>query len=152
MIAITGATGHLGRLVIAQLLEKVTADQVTALVRNPGKAADLSAAGVRVRTADYRQPETLAPALAGVDKLLLISSSELGQRIPQHRNVIEAAKQAGVGLLAYTSVLHADSSPLGLASSVEAAGAPIELGRMATWGISASPVILGRAPSSPPGA
>jgi NAD(P)H dehydrogenase (quinone) len=78
--------------------------------------ADLSAQGVQVREADYNQPETLAPALEGVDKLLLISSSEVGQRVPQHRNVIEAAAAAKLGLLAYTSILHADTSPLGLAA------------------------------------
>lgn len=116
MIAITGASGHLGRLVVEQLLEKVSADQILALVRDPDKVADLSARGVQVRRADYNQPETLAPALAGVDKLLLISSSELGRRVPQHRNVIDAAKQAKVGLLAYTSILHADRSPLALAA------------------------------------
>jgi NAD(P)H dehydrogenase (quinone) len=116
MIAITGASGQLGRLVIEQLLEKVSPNEVLALVRDPAKVADLSAQGVQVREADYNQPETLAPALEGVDKLLLISSSEVGQRVPQHRNVIEAAAAAKLGLLAYTSILHADTSPLGLAA------------------------------------
>jgi len=116
MIAITGASGQLGRLAIEQLLEKIPAQQVLALVRDPAKVADLSLRGVQVRTADYNRPETLAPALEGVDKLLLISSSEIGRRVAQHRNVIEAAKQAGVGLLAYTSILHADTSPLSLAA------------------------------------
>lgn len=115
MIAITGASGQLGRLVIEQLLEKIPAQQVLALVRDPTKVADLSLRGVQVRTADYNRPETLLPALEGADKLLLISSSELGRRVAQHRNVIEAATQAGVALLAYTSILHADTSPLGLA-------------------------------------
>jgi NAD(P)H dehydrogenase (quinone) len=116
MIATTGASGQLGRLVIEQLLQNISTDQVLALVRDPSKVADLSARGVQVRTADYNQPETLATALEGVDKLLLISSSELGQRVAQHRNVIEAAKQAKVSLLAYTSILHADDSPLALAT------------------------------------
>ncbi|MEJ2453946.1 MAG: SDR family oxidoreductase [Candidatus Thiodiazotropha sp.] len=116
MIAITGASGHLGRLVIEQLLQKVAADQLLALARTPAKVSDLSARGVQVREADYNRPETLLPALAGVDKLLLISSSEIGQRAAQHRNVIEAAVAADVGLLAYTSILHADTSPLGLAT------------------------------------
>lgn len=115
MIAVTGATGQLGRLVIANLLKKLPASEIVAAVRSPDKAADLKAAGVAVRQADYGKPETLAAAFVGVDKLLLISSSEVGQRAPQHRAVIEAAKKAGVKLIAYTSLLHADTSPLGLA-------------------------------------
>ncbi len=111
-IAITGATGQLGRLVIDKLKAKVPSSEIIALARNPGKAADLN---VAVRQADYAKPETLAPALAGVDTLLLISSSEVGQRAVQHRNVIEAAKGAGVKRIIYTSLLHADTTPLGLA-------------------------------------
>lgn len=116
MIAITGASGQLGRLVIQSLLERVPAEQIVALVRDPGKVQDLAAQGVVVRTADYNQPATLTAALKGVDKLLLISSNELGNRAAQHRAVIDAAKAAGVTLLAYTSVLHADTSTLGLAA------------------------------------
>lgn len=116
MIAITGASGQLGRLVIQSLLERVPAEQIVALVRDPGKVQDLAARGVVVRTADYNQPATLTAALKGVDKLLLISSNELGNRAAQHRAVIDAAKAAGVTLLAYTSVLHADTSILGLAA------------------------------------
>lgn len=116
MIAITGASGHLGRLVIEQLLEQVPAGRIRALARDPAKLADLESRGIQVRRADYNLPETLAPALERVDRLLLISSSELGQRVPQHRNVIEAAKLVKVGRLAYTSILHADTSPLGLAA------------------------------------
>ncbi|MFJ5458376.1 SDR family oxidoreductase [Pectobacterium sp. CHL-2024] len=115
MIAITGASGQLGRLVIAQLLEKVPASDIVALVRDVNKVADLSAKGVKVKAADYNQPEALASALQGVDKVLLISSSEVGQRAVQHRNVIDAAVKAGVKLVAYTSLLHADKSPLALA-------------------------------------
>ena len=115
MIAITGATGQLGRLVIENLLKKRPAAEIVAAVRSPDKAADLKAAGIQVRHADYSRPETLAQAFAGVDKLLLISSSEIGQRAPQHRAVIDAAKNAGVKLIAYTSILRADTSPLGLA-------------------------------------
>lgn len=112
IIAVTGATGQLGRLVIEQLKPRLSEGQaVVALVRDPAKAVDL---GVEVRAADYDQPEALAKALAGVDVLLLISSSEVGKRVPQHRNVIEAAKAAGVSRIAYTSVLRADSSPLAL--------------------------------------
>ncbi|MDE8753498.1 SDR family oxidoreductase [Pectobacterium polaris] len=116
MIAITGASGQLGRLVIAQLLEKVPASDIVALVRDVNKVADLSAKGVQVKAADYNQPEALASALQDVDKVLLISSSEVGQRAVQHRNVIDAAVKAGVKLVAYTSLLHADKSPLALAA------------------------------------
>lgn len=114
MIVVTGATGQLGRLVIEQLLEKIPAAQIVAAVRSPDKAADLKALGVQVRQADYNQPSTLDSAFAGADKLLLVSSSEVGQRTAQHRAVIDAAKRAGVKLLAYTSLLRADSTPLGL--------------------------------------
>lgn len=115
MIAITGATGQLGLLVIDQLLQKIPADQIVALVRTPAKAEALSARGIQVRHGDYTRPTTLESALAGVEKLLLISSSEVGQRLPQHRNVINAAKKAGVKLLAYTSILNAENSIMGLA-------------------------------------
>lgn len=114
MIAVTGATGQLGRFVIDALLKKVPAGEIVAAVRTPAKAADLAALGVIVRQADYGQPETLEAAFAGVDKLLLISGSEVGQREAQHKAVIEAARAAGVGFIAYTSLLHADTSPLGL--------------------------------------
>ncbi|MDN4622614.1 SDR family oxidoreductase [Pantoea agglomerans] len=114
MIAVTGATGQLGRFVIDALLKKVPAGEIVAAVRTPAKAADLAALGVIVRQADYGQPETLETAFAGVDKLLLISGSEVGQREAQHKAVIEAARAAGVGFIAYTSLLHADTSPLGL--------------------------------------
>lgn len=116
MIVVTGATGQLGRLVIAELLKTVPAEQIVAAVRHPDKAGDLAALGVQLRVADYTQPATLDSAFSGADKLLLISSSEVGQRFVQHRNVIDAAKRAKVGLVAYTSILRADSSPLGLAA------------------------------------
>ena len=110
-IAVTGATGHLGRLVVDKLKAK-TGDAIIALVRSPAKAAGL---GVAVREADYAKPATLRPAFVGVDALLLISSSEIGQRAAQHHNVIEAAKAAGVKCIVYTSILHADVSPISLA-------------------------------------
>ena len=116
MIVVTGASGQLGRLVIAALLEKIPAPQIVAAVRNPASVQDLAARGVVVREADYNRPETLETAFRGADKLLLISSSDLGGRVPQHRAVIDAAKAAGVRLLAYTSILRADVSPLGLAA------------------------------------
>jgi NAD(P)H dehydrogenase (quinone) len=115
MYAITGATGQLGRLVIDTLLATVPADHIVAAVRNPAKARDLAERGVLVREADYTRPETLATAFDGVDKLLLISSTEVSGRLPLHRAVIEAAQRAGVSLLAYTSMLHADTSPARLA-------------------------------------
>lgn len=115
MIAITGASGQLGRLVIEELLKTLPAAEIVALVRTPDRIKDLAERGVQVRQADYDQPETLKAALKGVDKLLLISSSEVGRRVAQHRAVIEAARLVGVRLLAYTSLLHADTSPLALA-------------------------------------
>jgi NAD(P)H dehydrogenase (quinone) len=116
MIVITGASGQLGRLVIDGLLRSVPASGLAAAVRSPEKVDDLAKKGVRVRPADYNRPDTLDAAFSGADKVLLISSSEVGQRAPQHANVIAAAKKAGVGLLAYTSILHADTTPLALGS------------------------------------
>lgn len=115
MIAITGATGQLGQYVIESLLKTVPASQIVAIVRNPAKATTLSQQGITVRQADYSDEAALTTALQGIDKLLLISSSEVGQRAPQHRNVINAAQAAHVKFIAYTSLLHADTSPLGLA-------------------------------------
>jgi NAD(P)H dehydrogenase (quinone) len=116
MIAVTGATGQLGRLVVAGLLEKIAAKDLVVVVRTPSKAADLAAKGVQVRQADYSQPGSFGAALQGVTKLLLISSSEVGQRAPQHQAVITAAKAAGVKFIAYTSILHGDRSKLALAA------------------------------------
>ncbi|MER9895822.1 SDR family oxidoreductase [Mesorhizobium sp. M0119] len=115
MYAITGATGQLGRLVIEALVKTIPADRIVAAVRNPAKASDLAERGVIVREADYSRPDTLAPAFAGVDKLLLISSTEVSGRLPKHRAVIKAAQRAGVSLIAYTSMLLADISPARLA-------------------------------------
>lgn len=115
MIAITGANGQLGRLVIQQLLNTVPASHIVAAVRNLENAQDLATLGVQLRQADYDQPSSLLNAFQDVDKVLLISSSEVGWRVPQHKAVIEAAKNAGVKLLAYTSLLHADRSTLALA-------------------------------------
>lgn len=111
-IAVTGATGQLGRLIIERLQSKVPVGDIVALARTPAKAVDL---GVEVREADYARPETLDNALVGVDVLMMVSGSELGQRVPQHRNVIAAAKKAGVRRIVYTSLLHADRSTLALA-------------------------------------
>jgi NAD(P)H dehydrogenase (quinone) len=114
MIAITGATGQLGQLVIDHLLKTVSASQLVAIVRNPAKAQALTDQGIVVRQGDYTDEAGLKSALQGVEKLLLISGSEVGQRTVQHRNIINAAKAAGVKFIAYTSLLHADKSPLGL--------------------------------------
>jgi NAD(P)H dehydrogenase (quinone) len=116
MIVITAATGQLGRLVIAELLKRTPAAQIVAAVRNVDKAPDLAALGVQVRRADYTDPASLDAALQGASKVLLISSNAIGQRVAQHRNLIDAAVRAKVGLLAYTSVLRADTSALGLAA------------------------------------
>jgi NAD(P)H dehydrogenase (quinone) len=115
MIIVTAASGQLGRLVIAELLKRVPAENIVAAVRDPAKAVDLADQGVLVRHADYNDPASLDAALEGATKVLLISSNDLGKRVSQHRNVIDAAARAKVGLLAYTSVLHADSSTLSLA-------------------------------------
>jgi len=134
MIVVTGATGQLGRLVIKALLKTQSASEIVAAVRSPEKAADLAALGVQVRRADYNEPATLDAAFKGADKLLLISSSELGQRTVQHRAAIDAAKRNGVQLIGYTSVLHADTSPLELAdehreteAALRASGVPFVL-------------------------
>jgi NAD(P)H dehydrogenase (quinone) len=114
--AVTGATGHLGRLAIDALLERGTAAaDVVAIVRTPAKAADLAQRGVPVRVGDYARPETLPAALADVDVLLLVSGNEVGQRVAQHAAVIDAAKRAGVARIVYTSLLRADTSQIVLA-------------------------------------
>ena len=126
MYAVTGASGQLGRLVVENLITRIEPSRIVALVRDPAKLSDLADRGVVVRAFDYNAPETLTPALEGVERLLLISSSEVGQRELQHRAVINAAKAAGVGFIAYTSILYADSSPLGLAVEHRATEAAIK--------------------------
>ncbi len=109
---ITGATGQLGRLVVGKLKEKADAASIVALVRNTEKAKDL---GVEAREFDYDKPELLAGSLKGIDQLLLISGSEIGQRARQHANVVNAAKQAGVKRIVYTSLLHTGNTTVSLA-------------------------------------
>lgn len=109
---ITGATGQLGRLVIEKLKEKADAGSIVALVRNTEKAKDL---GVEAREFDYNKPETLAESLKGIDQLLLISGSDIGQRARQHANVVNAAQQAGVKRIVYTSLLHTGNTTVSLA-------------------------------------
>ncbi|HEY2979432.1 MAG TPA: SDR family oxidoreductase [Burkholderiaceae bacterium] len=122
-IAITGATGQLGRLVVAALKRRVAVEQLLALVRTPAKAGDL---GIAAQAADYDRPDTLPGALDGAQTLLLISSSEVGQREEQHRNVIDAARAAGVGRIVYTSLLRADVSTLSLAGEHRATEAMLK--------------------------
>ncbi|MFB8137671.1 NAD(P)H-binding protein [Streptomyces mirabilis] len=116
MITVTAATGHFGRLVIDELLERgVPADQIVAAVRTPEKATDLAGRGIQVREADYDNPATLASAFNGVERLLFISSSEFGRQAEQHAGVVRAAKEAGATALIYTSYLNADSSGIAMA-------------------------------------
>lgn len=116
-IIVTGATGHLGRLAVEALLARgVPAEHIVATGRRIDTLTDLQQRGVTVRRADYTDPASLRAAFAGAEKLLLVSSSEVGQRLPQHRNAITAAKDAGVGLIAYTSLTRADTSTLLLAA------------------------------------
>ncbi|MPM36548.1 Quinone oxidoreductase 2 [bioreactor metagenome] len=111
-IAVTGATGQLGTIVVEELKKRVPNENIVALVRTPEKA---SAQGVEVRTFDYTKSQVMIEALAGIDRLVLISGNEIGQRARQHFNVIEAAGKAGVEWIVYTSLLHADSTTLNLA-------------------------------------
>lgn len=120
MYAVTGASGQLGRRVIESLLGKVAPGEIVALVRTPDSVADFAAKGVTVRTFDYDAPETLAPGLAGVTRLLLVSGNAVGSRVPQHKAVIDAAKAAGVQLIAYSSILRAQTSPMLLAAEHKA--------------------------------
>lgn len=115
-ILVTGSTGQLGRLVIEDLIDRgIEPSSIAGLARNPEDAADLADRGVEIRQGDYDEPDTLARAFADADRLLLISSSEVGQRVEQHGNVIEAAEAADVDLFAYTSALRADRSALPIA-------------------------------------
>ncbi|CAM5344027.1 SDR family oxidoreductase [Leifsonia shinshuensis] len=115
-IVVTGATGHLGRLTVDALLDRgVPASDIRALGRSAERLAPLAERGVQTAVIDFEKPETLDTAFAGADALLLVSGSEVGQRIPQHRNAIDAAVRAGVGRLVYTSAPHADDTDLILA-------------------------------------
>jgi NAD(P)H dehydrogenase (quinone) len=124
-IVVTGATGHLGRLVIDELLTRVPAAEVAAAVRDPDKAADLAARGVELRTVDYNRPETLKDAFHPGDRVLLISGSEVGRRVAQHSAVVDAAKEAGVAVLAYTGVLGGPEADFALAEEHRATEAYI---------------------------
>jgi NAD(P)H dehydrogenase (quinone) len=135
-IGVTAATGQLGRLVVDELLERVPAERVVAIVRDPEKAADIAGKGVDVRVASYDDPGLLRSALDGVDRLLLISGSEVGKRVPQHTNVVNAAKDAGVSFIGYTSAPKASNTDLILAPEhkateevVQASGIPYSIMR-----------------------
>lgn len=120
-IVITGATGQLGRHVVEALLERnVPAAGIVAAGRSIGKLSDLAARGVQVRAMDYADADSVANALEGATKVLLISGSEVGQRVEQHRTVIEAAKAQGVELIAYTSIANADTTGMKLAAEHQA--------------------------------
>lgn len=134
MIVVTGSSGKFGRLVVDALLETTPPGRIVAVARDPAKVADLAKRGVVVRRGDYDDPATLTAAFGGAERLLLVSSSEVGRRLAQHRAVIEAAVQAGVSLLAYTSILRADSSGMALAAEhkateglIRASGLPFAL-------------------------
>lgn len=129
MIVVTAATGQLGRLVVEGLLDAdVAPDGIVAAVRSPEKAAGLAARGVQVRQADYDQPESFTSALAGADKLLLISGTDIGRRVEQHAAIVDAAVHAGITHLAYTSVLRPEDSPVfehkGTEAAIRASGIP----------------------------
>ena len=120
-IAVTGATGHLGGLVIESLLNKnVEASDIVAIVRNEEKAKDLAARGINIAVAAYDDEAALKAALNGVDRLVFVSASEVGKRVEQNSNIIAAAKEAGVSFIAYTSLLNLDSSELFLAPEHQA--------------------------------
>lgn len=120
-IVITGATGQLGRHVVEALLQRnVPAAQIVATGRSIEKLADFKARGVQVKPMDYSDPSSVAQALKGASKVLLISGSEVGKRVDQHRTVIEAAKAEGVELIAYTSIANADTTVMKLAAEHQA--------------------------------
>jgi NAD(P)H dehydrogenase (quinone) len=120
-VVITGATGHLGRLVVENLLQQgVPAQDITAAGRDTTKIKDLADRGVRVRAIDYDDPATLDEAFRGATRILLISASEVGQRARQHGHAIDAARRAGAGLLVYTSIANADTTTLRLAEEHQA--------------------------------
>ena len=125
-VVITGATGHLGRLVVESLLQQgVPARDITAAGRDTTKIKDLADRGVRVRAIDYDDPATLDGAFRGAARILLISASATGQRARQHGNAIDAARRAGAGLLAYTSIAHADTTTLRMAEEHQASEAAL---------------------------
>jgi NAD(P)H dehydrogenase (quinone) len=135
-IAVTAATGHLGALVVDELLQRVPTEQVVAVARDADKAKPLADKGVDVRVASYDDRASLEAALQGVDRVLLISGTEVGKRVPQHTNVVEAAKAAGVSFIGYTSAPKAADTDLIIAPEhkateevVQASGIPYSIMR-----------------------
>lgn len=125
-IAITAATGRYGRATIDALLHRgVPADQIVAVGRNPEKLGELADLGVLTRVADYNDPQALEAAFVGIEKLLFVSGTDVGVRMQQHRNVVDAATRAGVGFIAYTSVANADTANLMVAPDHRATEAHI---------------------------
>ncbi len=125
-VVVTGATGQLGRLIVESLVARgVPAAEITATGRSIDKIADLAAAGVTVVASDYDDPASLDAAFAGTDVLVLVSASEIGKRLPQHQNALDAALRAGVGRIVYTSIPKADSTPMILAQEHQATEAAI---------------------------
>lgn len=120
MYVVSGAGGHLGRLVVAGLLERVPAERIVAATRKPEALVDFAARGVQVRTADFDEPDTLPAAFDGAERLLLISTDAIGRRVPQHKVAVDAAAAAGVGHVLYTSILRAASTHLRLAADHKA--------------------------------
>jgi NAD(P)H dehydrogenase (quinone) len=132
-ILVTAASGHLGRLVVDALLRHgVARSDVVATARRPEALADLAGLGVEVRRADYDDPASLDAAFAGVERLLFVSGSQVGARIPQHRNVVDAAARAGVGLVAYTSITRAATSDIALAAEHRATEEMLEASGLTT--------------------
>lgn len=120
-LVVTGATGHLGRLVVEALLDRnVPAEQIVAAGRDTAKIADLADRGVQVRRIDFDDPETLQRAFAGARRILLVSASDPGRRVQQHQNAIDAAKESGAELVVYTSIANADQASMLLAADHQA--------------------------------
>ncbi len=116
-LVVTGASGHLGRLTVQALLDRgVAADRIVAAARTPESLTDLADRGVIVRHADYTDPQSLKGAFAGAERVLLISSHAVGQRLEQHSNVVDAAREAGADLIVYTSAPRADATEMLLAA------------------------------------
>jgi NAD(P)H dehydrogenase (quinone) len=129
---VTGATGHLGRLVVEDLLGRgVPAGEITAAGRDMTKVKDLADRGVRVLAIDYDDPASLDAAFRGADRVLLVSASEPGRRAQQHRNAIDAAERAGAGLLAYTSIANAGTTTMRLAAEHQATEAALRASGLA---------------------
>lgn len=115
ILGVTGASGKLGREVLALLLDehRVPAARIVAITRDPSKLAEFAQRGVQVRAGDFEKPETLPAAFAGVNRLLVISTDAVdrpGRRLTQHRNAVTAAENAGISHVVYTSMVAPDAA------------------------------------------